>query len=44
MHVVQVKLDGGMEDKVLIMASEPITAIDKVNSLDDVAYNNLRRI
>lgn len=44
MHVVHVKLDTGSEEKVLISASEPIVAIDKVNSLEDVAYNNLRRI
>jgi len=43
-HVVDVKLDNGTEEKVRIMASEPMVAIDKVNSLDDVAYNNLRRV
>lgn len=43
-HVVTVKLDTGVEEKVLISASDPIVAIDRVNSLDDVAYNNLRRI
>jgi len=43
-HVVIVKLDAGAEEKVLINAPEPVVAIDKVNNLDDVAYNNLRRV
>ena len=43
-HVVFVKLNSETEEKVLINASDPMVAIDKVNSLDDVAYNNLRRI
>ena len=42
--IVDVKLDGGTEEKVLISASDPMAAINKVNSLDDVAYNNLRRV
>jgi hypothetical protein len=43
-HVVFVKLNSDVEEKVLINASDPMVAINKVNSLDDVTYNNLKRI
>jgi hypothetical protein len=43
-HDVTVKLGDGREEVVRIGASDPLVAIDKVNSLDDVAYNNLRRV
>ena len=43
-HIVDVKLGNGTEEKVRIMASDPMVAISKVSSLDDVAYNNLRRV
>lgn len=42
-HLVDVKLDDGTEEQVRIMAREPQSAIDLVNSLDDATYNSLRR-
>ena len=44
MHLVDVKLDNGSEEQVRIMAREPQTAIEKVNSLDDTAYAALGRV
>lgn len=43
-HTVHVKLDGGSEEKVRIMAREPEDAINRVNSLDDATYAALRRV
>lgn len=42
-HDVTVRLSHA-EEVVRIQASDPLVAIDKVNSLDFTAYHNLRRV